>query len=860
MPIANVRRRASGTGFAATTTFMSTLIQDVRYAVRTLTRTPAFTTVVVLTLALGIGINTSIFSVMDQVLLRLLPVKNPRELVQLDGPGPFRGRAAGVRTFSYPMYRDLRDRNDVFTSLVARAPATANLTYRGETDRVAVELISGNTFSALGVQPLLGRVLTDEDDRTPGGHPVTVLSHGFWQRRFGRDRSIVNQVVTINRTPMTVVGVAPAGFAGIVSAAAPDCFVPTMMKAEITPTLNDLDNRQSRWLQIVGRLKPGLTAEAAKPQLDVLYRQINEYELVAVPVFAAASQAFKDGFRGKQLNLYPAGRGLSAVRDSVTVPLYVLMAMVGGVLLIACANVANLLLARATGRQKEITIRLALGAGRARVTRQLLTESLILALVGGAMGLMLSAWLGELLVSILPGDQLSGAISTTLNLRVAGFSALLSAVTALLFGMAPALRGPQLELTRTLREEAGSVAGAAHHGRIRKGLVVLQVALSMLLVAGAGLFGRSLYNLKRVNPGFDTNNLISFTVNPALAGYDQAGIKRFYETLTARLRQQPGVLSASLAQEGVLTGSGARRTIRVDGYEPRPDENMNPSTNEVGPDYFRTMGLPLVAGREFTDRDAAGPPVAVVNETFARSFFGRDNPIGRRFFFRPGSDPLEVEIVGVVKNALYENMREGTTQDNQTPRFAYTPYQQGDELDEMTVYVRVSGSAAAAVPERIRHTMREVDARVPVQQMQRLQRTVEDALFNERMLALLSTMFGLLATGLASVGLYGVMSYVVSRRTREIGIRIALGAERGTVIGMVLSEVARLTVAGIALGVSVALSLSQLVRSQLFGISPVDPLTIAVAAVTLALVAMLAGYIPAKRASRVQPIVALRYD
>ena len=383
----------------------------------------------------------------------------------------------------------------------------------------------------------------------------------------------------------------------------------------------------------------------------------------------------------------------------------------------------------------------------------------------------------------------------------------------------------------------------------------------MLLVAGAGLFARSLYNLKHLNPGFDTNNLISFTVDPALAGYDQARIKRFYDTLLARLREQPGVLVGIGRAGGVLTGSGSQRTIRVHGYEPKPDENMNPSTNEIGPDYFRTMGLPLVAGREFTDRDAAGAPRWLSSTRPSRETFSvDDNPIGRRFYFRPSSDPLEVEIVGVVKDALYENMREGTTKENPTPRFAYTPYQQSDELNEMTIYVRASSSSAATLPYRIRQTVRDVDAGVPVDQMQTLERTVDDALFNERMLALLSAAFGVLATVLATVGLYGVLSYIVSRRTREIGIRIALGADRGTVIGMVLKEVALLTLAGIALGVPAALSLSRLVRSQLFGISPADPLTICVAAVTLALVALLAGYVPARRASRVQPVLALRSE
>jgi predicted permease len=506
-------------------------------------------------------------------------------------------------------------------------------------------------------------------------------------------------------------------------------------------------------------------------------------------------------------------------------------------------------------------MRLALGASRGRLVRQMLTESVLLALVGGAAGLLLSGWLGGLLVSVMPGDRLTQAISTAPDLRVAGFTALLSLFTAVLFGTAPALQGQKLDLNRSLRAAAGSLAGAGPSARLRKALVVAQVALSMLLVAGAGFFARSLYNLKHLHPGFDTSDLISFTVDPGLAGYDQAHIKRFYETLLARLREQPGVLAASVAEISVLTGSGSRRTIRVQSYEPKPGENMNPGTSGVGPDYFRTMGLPLVAGRDFTDRDTAGAPlVAVVNETFANAFFGRDNPIGRRFYFRPSSDRLEVEIVGVVKDALYRNMREGTTTENQTPRFAYTAYQQSERLSEMTFYVRASTGAGATMPDRIRRIARSVDASVPVYQLQTVERTVDLALFNERMLALLSAAFGLLATVLASVGLYGVMSYVVSRRTREIGIRIALGAERGSVVGMVLKEVAVLALLGIAVGVPAAMSLSRFVRSQLFGISPADPVTIGVAAVTLGLVALFAGYIPARRASRVQPVIALRFE
>jgi predicted permease len=848
--------------FAIGQAAMSTLTQDLRYTVRALARTPAFTVVVVLTLGLGIGANTAIFSLMDQMLLRLLPVKSPGELVQLDGPGTFSGRTQDDRTFSYPMYADLRDQNQVFTGLVARAPASATVTYRGQAERVDAEMVSGNTFDVLGVGAIVGRTFTADDDRAPGAHPVAMLSASYWQRRFAGDPSILNQVVTINATPMTIVGIAPSGFSGIVSVQTPDIFVPMMMKAQMTPTWNDLDNRRSRWVHVVGRLKPGLTSDAAKAQLDVVYRQVNEGELISVPAFAEASQTFKDRFRAKTLTLHPAGRGLSDVRTMVSAPLYVLMSMVGLVLLIACANVANLLLTRATARQREIAIRLALGAGRRRLVQQTLTESLTLALLGGAAGLVLSIWLGDLLMSILPWDNVTRAISTAPDLRVAGFTALLSVVTAVIFGLAPAMQGSKLELNRTLREEAGSLSSGGHHARFRKGLVVAQVALSMLLIAGAGLFARSLYNLKNLNTGFDTSNAISFNVDPALRGYDQPRIRQFYETLLSRVRELPGVSSASIADDAALTGNTSRRTIRVQGYESKTDEDMSPWTNAVGHDYFRTMGLPLIAGRELTERDVAGaPPVAVVNETFAKYFFGTDNPIGRRFGFRAEGGADRIEIVGVVKDALYANMRQGTGEDNQTPRFVYTPYFQATDLNDMTIYVRAANSAAAAaLPDQLRQTVRQADPNLPVYQMLTLERTVDEALFNERMLAVLSALFGLLATVLAAVGLYGVMSYTVSRRTREIGIRIALGAERGTVVWMVLKEVTFLTLIGIGIGVPGALGLSQFVKSQLFGISPADPLTIVIAAVVLGLVALLAGYIPARRASRVQPVLALRYE
>ena len=838
---------------------MSTLIQDLRYALRMLVRAPGFSVVIILTLGLGIGANTAIFSLMDQVLLRSLPVHDPSALVQLDGPGPFSGRTLQDRTFSYPMYRDLRDGNTVFSGLVAEFGTPATLGHRDQRERVDAELISGNTFDVLKVAPALGRALTPDDDRVPGGHPVAVLGYGYWQRRFAGDPSVIGQAITINSTPMTIAGVAPPGFAGVMSTTAADVFVPLMMKAELTPTEDDLMSRRSRFVKVVGRLKPGLTATAAKAELDVLYRQINEGELQ--DTFTDATDSFRTRFREKTLVLHSAARGLSNAREDFSTPLIMLMAMVGVVLLIACANVATLLLTRATTRQKEMAVRLALGAPRGRLIRQTLTEGFVLAGAGGLVGVLLSIWLGDLLLSMLPSDSLSQSISTTPDLRVGIFTLAIAIVTAVGFGLVPALQNAGVELNKTMREVGAATGGGTRQARLRKGLVVAQVALSMLLVAGGGLFARSLYNLQHLNRGFDSSGLVSFSVDPSLSGYDQARIRQFADRLLGDIRALPGVTSASLAEVAALTNSASRRTIEVQGYTPAERENMNAWANKVAPDYFRTMRLPLVAGREFSDSDDAGAPlVAIVNEAFARRFFGAESAIGRRFGWSAIDNPGAIEIVGVVKDAFYSSVRQGARGPEETPIFAYAPFAQGARLNAMTVYVRSTPEALTALPEQLRRAARQADASMPVFSMQAVDTTVEQSLFSERMLAMLSAAFGLVATLLAAIGLYGVMAYTVSRRTREIGIRIALGAERRTVLWLVLREVAFITVAGIALAIPAAIALGGVVRSQLFGVSAADPWTMALASLVLGVVALVAGWLPARRAARVQPLLALRAE
>lgn len=829
---------------------MQGIWRDIRHVSRGLRKNPGFVLVVVLTLGLGIGANTAIFSLMDQVLLRSLPVRDPGSLVLLDGPGAFQGRTMNAMTFSYPMYRDFRDRNDVFEGMLARFPTSMTVVWKGQSERAAGELVSGNYFELLGVRPSAGRVFNAADDHTPGAHAVAVLSHGYWLRRFGGDPEVLGQAITVNGHPLTIVGVSAAGFTGLQVGQAADVMVPLMMKAQMTPTWDDLENRRSRWLTLMARLRPGVSREQALAAMDVIYRQINEAEIKDIP---NASATFRQRFVEKRLVMLPGNRGVSDLRTQFSTPLIVLMGMVGMVLLIACANVANLLLARTTSRQREIAVRLALGAGRGRIVRQQLVESGLLALAGAAVGLVLAAWTGQLLLAALPGDAAGRNLSSSPDLRVALFALALAVITALVFGLVPALQATRATVTSALKEEAGSVAGGGRQARVRRGLVVAQVALSMLLLAGAGLFARSLYNLKSIDPGFRVDSLMAFSIDPTLSGYDSARMLSFYERLQQELGRLPGVNGVSMSEVGALTGNQWGMTVRVEGYAPKEGEDMNPSVDGVAPDYFRTMGIPLVAGREFTDRDTAGAPaVAVISEAMARYYFGTEPAVGRRIGFgRAAGTPIE--IVGVARDVRSLQLRD------EPQRFVYIPYRQDSSLTGLTFYVRTSGDAAAAATA-VRQTAQRLDPNLPIYDMKSMTVQVDESLFVERMVAVLSVAFGVLATLLAGLGLYGVMSYAVARRTREIGIRMALGAERSRVLWLILREVAVLAAAGIGSGVLAAIWLTRQVRSQLYGIAPNDPVTLGAAIAVLGAIALFAGYIPARRATTIDPMVALRTE
>jgi predicted permease len=824
------------------------MLQDFLYAIRNLRRTPLFTFVALFSLALGIGADSAVFTIADQVLLRLIPVTHAPQLVSFTSPGPQSGLVWGDNRFSYPMYRDFRDHNTVFDGVAARFATALNLSYNNRSERIQAELVSGAWFDTLGLTTSLGRGLTAADDLLPGAHPVVVLTYDYWKSRFNGNPAILNQTLLLNAHPMTVVGVAAPGYHGFDPGARVDALVPTMMKAEMTPTWNGLNDRRVIWLQLVGRLRSGVSARQAQASLEPYYHGLLIMELQTMKFRTERSRS---GFATKPLIFVPAGKGVSDLREQFSDPLLILLAIVGVLLLIACANVANLLLARAVGRQKEIAVRLAVGASRFLLVRQLIAESLVLSLAGGAIGILFAWWIGGALLGLL-ANSAELPLTAAPDLRVFAFTFALSLLTGILFGLAPAWQTTSPKLALTLKDHAGNVSAGGGHVRLRKVLVVSQVALSLLMLIAAALFTRSLHNLKNVDLGFRRERLLSFSMDPSLAGYPAERIRRFAGEVQARVAATPRVQAAAVGVVSVIAGDQTMRSILIEGHQPKEDENMNPWFDTVSPGYFQTMGIALLAGRDFTVRDRIGAPrVAVVNHVFADYYF-KKNPIGRRFGIGRGPK-ADIEIVGVVRGARYSKV------DEQIPREVYLAFAQDQNPSSLVVYARTTDNPKA-VFAALRREVNGLDSALPIASLRTMEDQIDESLSAQRAMASLSVFFGILATLLAAIGLYGVMAYTVSRRTREIGIRLALGAGRASLLKMVLREVALLTVAGVVIAIPVALAVTRLVRSELYGIVPNDPVSIASAALVLTSVALLAGYIPAERATRVDPLTALRYE
>ena len=840
--------------------WLDILLRDIRYAFRAMRRNPIFTATAIVTLALGIGANTAIFTLTNQILLRVLPVKDPGQLSLFEWRGQFIGGTSrgGNSAFSYPMYTDLRDGNPgVFTGIAARWQEGVDVSNRGPAQRAAAELVSGNYFQVLDVTPALGRILTPGDDRIKNGEPYVVLSYDFWQRRFGGDPSALNRVIDVNGHPMTVVGVAERGFTGFELMSPADLFVTMSMKDVITPTWDDMNRRDSIWLRIFARRKAGVPVKAAQSAIQIPYHDALASDLkqnARNPSQFARDRNFTSKYLKDSLVLIDASKGAAQYSAELTKPFSILLAMVGVLLLIACVNVANLLITRASSRQKEIAVRLSLGATRGALIRLIMTESFCIAAASGALALALSTWLCSIFVKAVPLDNSAVAIPTTPDWRIFGFTAALSLCTALLFGLLPAFQATRPSLAPALKNEAGTISSGTGQARLRRWLVSVQVALSLLLLTAAGLFARSLHKLMAVDTGMNVDHVLTFSIDPSLHKYTPQRARRLFLDFQEKLEHIPGVLSASAAVEPVLANENWQNTVHIEGYRPRPGEDMDPGFNAMLPGFFSTMGVPLIAGRDLTDRDIAdAPKVAIVNETFVRRFFRNRNPLGMRFGWG-GEGPLEFTIVGVARD-----MKGGGDLQEEAKPWTYTAALQEENPSELDFYVRTRRDPLA-IGRDIHRALRSLDPALPLIKMKTLEQQIDQTQFIDRLIAWLASAFGLLATLLASIGLYGVTAFSVARRTREIGIRMALGARRGDVIRLVTREVLLLSAIGIAAGISLALALGKLVESQLYEIKGRDPVVMTAATLIILVVAGFASYLPARRAARIDPTRALRYE
>src|SRR6266480_1370252 len=824
-------------------------IQDTRYGFRMLRKSPGFTAAAVITLALGIGANTAIFSYVDAMVMRTLPVERPNELVFINPTNTPNGDLG----FSYPLYEVVRDENRTLAGVFVRAGGAMNVSVDGQAELVpgGGEYVSGSYFSTLGVEAVAGRTFTAAEDKVPGQNPVAVISYGYWKRRFALSPSAIGKTIYLNGIPFTIIGVTPLRFSGIEVGRSPDITVPMAMYPQLNLGSTELSNPGSWWLAALARLRPGVSAEQATADLSAIFKHYVE------------ARGLPTGLRteGLRIKLEPGAWGISARSKSTAwrEPT-LLMTLVGLVLFIACTNVANLLLARGAARQKEIAVRLSIGAGRGRLIRQLVTESLLLALLGGAAGFLFASWGTQGSLKLVPEGV---SLDLSPDTRIFVFAAGISILAGVLFGLMPALRATRISLVERLQGGARqSPITQASRNRLRSGLVVSQVTLSMVLLFAAGLFTRSLQELLSVDLGFRPEHVLVFSLDPTLIGYEGSRLVGLYTNLQQHAEAVPGVMAASVSRGGLVTRGTWGSIVSVPGYVPQPGERMVSRFNPVGPRFFQTVGIPILLGRDFRDQDnETAPKVAIVNETFAHQFFGEQNGVQKALgrTIGPGADQNlgQFQIVGVVKDSKQRRL------DEPPVRVVYFSFLQADLpaslMGHMTLEVRTA-TEPTAMTNAIRRELLAVEKNLPLYGVKTLTQQVQESLVEPRMIAWLASLFGLLALLLASVGLYGLIAYSTMRRTGEIGIRMALGADRADVIAPILGEALRLTAIGVVIGLALEVAAGRAASSMLYGVSAADPLTIVGASLLMLTAAALAGFLPARRASKVDPMVALRYE
>jgi predicted permease len=828
---------------------------NIRLAFRHLLKSPFVTSIAIASLALGIGANAAIFSMVDQILLRPLPVVQPSRLVNFKAPGPNPGSQSCSmigecdEVFSYPMFLDLQREQTVFTDIAAHVGFGANISAQGRTMSSEGLLVSGSYFPVLGLVPALGRLIGPDDARVPGDARVAVLAYDYWRGALGGDPAVVGKTIIVNGQSLEVIGVAPRGFQSTSVGLVPRVFVPITLRGTMLPGWKGFENRRSYWAYLFGRLKPGVSIEQASASLNT------QYHAIIQNVEAALQQGMSDKtmaeFRSKPVVLVPGSLGQSSVRGEARTPLLMLFGVTLLVLLIACANISNLLLARGAARSGEMSVRLALGGSRWQLVSQLLTESLLLGILGGLAGLGVAALTLRGMSAWMP-SMASDTFSPHLDPTILGFTALLALVTAVLFGLFPALHGTRPDLITAIREQGGQPTGGRAAARWRSALATAQIGLALALLASAGLFTKSLANISHLDLGVKVDSVITFGVSPELNGYTPEQSLVFFRRLEDALAETPGVASVSGAMVALMAGNNWGNDVGVEGFPKGPDVDDNSRFNAVGPDYFATVGMPILIGREFTRSDIAGAPkVAIVNQAFARKFKLGANPVGRRM--DQGNDSLDMEIVGLVQDAKYSDVK------RDVPPVFFIPYAQGRRVGSLSYYVKARGNPQALLPV-VSRVVKGLDENLPIEDLRTMPEQVRENVFLDRFVTFFSATFALLATLLAAIGLYGVLAYTVAQRTREIGVRMALGADPGRVRSMVLLQVGRMTAIGGVFGLVAAALIGRVAESLLFRLKGWDPGVLLLAALVLTLVALCAGLVPAYRASRLDPVRALRYE